>query len=106
MSHSPDINPANPNELQVAKAFAKTVAHEINSPLATTFMILDGLLEDPTLPNVHKNQLLLAADELTRVANFVNQTNQLRRVVMYNSPVGQALDLEASTKPEDPKTLP
>ena len=106
MSHSPDINPTNPNELPVAKAFAKTAAHEINNPLATTFMILDGLLEDPTLSQVHKNQLLLATDELTRVADFVNQIGQLRRVVMHNTPVGQALDLEASTKPEDPKTLP
>lgn len=80
-----------------ARMVMREAAHLLNNDLAITMGSLDVIRTSDDLPNGLGGLVDSALDGVTRAAAHLAQLQSLTRVESYRSPVGQSLDLIAST---------
>jgi hypothetical protein len=103
MSHSPDRNPGKPlSSGDVVRRVGTDLQDQINSPLSIIGLALDfarSYMPENLLPTVKD-----ADNAIAEIANRVNRLSQVGEEPKWRStPMGPALDLDASIKPAETK---
>ncbi|HLI27310.1 MAG TPA: response regulator transcription factor [Chloroflexota bacterium] len=86
-------------QLEGAQAVIRAVRHRVNNDLTLPSLVLDYLLEHPSLPEDLRAMVGEAAAAVVSAARYIQALQHVQRVVTTDTPLGPALDLEPSTAP-------
>lgn len=84
--------------LEGVQLAAREIAHLINNDLAVAVGLVELLQERDELPPHLRDMLLGAAMSLDSAARHVAQLQDVKRVIVKETPAGQSLDLERSRR--------
>jgi len=94
------------SQLQAVTLAARELAHRLNNDLALAVGVFDLLRDEPSLSADMRAMVLEAADGLERVGDQLTQLQRLTRFQTRETPVGPALDLDRSTRPNPDPAAP